>query len=311
MSWSSSGNRLAKLATGLAGVGLATGSVIYFGSRRRTQLDGVSPAGASPRSEKQSNRPFHLPLGKVLASWTTNFEPTTKWDDNWDRRDPSSIVKPSKDPNSEAEKENYKNKVKEATPKSSRHLILIRHGQYNTDGTKDVERMLTNLGREQAQLTGLRLKELAHPYTLLVHSNMTRARESCEIIHKHLPDLPLRVDELLQEGAPIPPEPPVGHWRPEADKFFKEGARIEAAFRKYFHRADAKQTEDTYEVVVCHANVIRYFVCRALQLPPEAWLRMSMYNGSVTWLSVRPSGRVSLRYHGDAGHMPPKMLTTN
>jgi hypothetical protein len=45
-------------------------------------------------------------------------------------------------------------------------------------------------------------------------------------------------------------------------QFFRDGARIEAAFRKYFHRAEPTQVEDSREVIVCHANVIRYFVCR-------------------------------------------------
>lgn len=45
-------------------------------------------------------------------------------------------------------------------------------------------------------------------------------------------------------------------------QFFQDGARIEAGFRKYFHRANAKQQNDSYTLIVCHANVIRYFVCR-------------------------------------------------
>lgn len=45
-------------------------------------------------------------------------------------------------------------------------------------------------------------------------------------------------------------------------QYHEDGARIEAAFRRYIHRADPKQKEDSYEVIVCHANVIRYFVCR-------------------------------------------------
>lgn len=45
-------------------------------------------------------------------------------------------------------------------------------------------------------------------------------------------------------------------------QYYEDGARIEAAFRNYIHRADAKQQEDSYEVFVCHANVIRYIVCR-------------------------------------------------
>ena len=62
--------------------------------------------------------------------------------------------------------------------------------------------------------------------------------------------------------------------------------------------------------MVCHANVIRYFVCRALQLPPEAWLRISLKHASLTILTIGPSGRVSLRCLGEAGHLKPEMLTT-
>ena len=45
-------------------------------------------------------------------------------------------------------------------------------------------------------------------------------------------------------------------------QFFQDNARIEAAFRKHVHRADTEQVGDSVEVYVCHANVIRYFVCR-------------------------------------------------
>lgn len=51
-------------------------------------------------------------------------------------------------------------------------------------------------------------------------------------------------------------------------------------------------------------------VClRALQFPPEGWLRIGLNNGSITWLTVRPSGRVALRTLGDSGFMPPDKLT--
>ena len=39
-----------------------------------------------------------------------------------------------------------------------------------------------------------------------------------------------------QEGAPCPPEPPSTEWTPDPCDFYQEGARIEAAFRKYVHR---------------------------------------------------------------------------
>ena len=45
---------------------------------------------------------------------------------------------------------------------------------------------------------------------------MIRAVETANLIRKQLPlDLPVSLDPLLAEGAPIPPEPPVGHWKPE------------------------------------------------------------------------------------------------
>ena len=31
----------------------------------------------------------------------------------------------------------------------------------------------------------------------------------------------------------------------------------------------------------------RYFVCRALQFPPEAWLRISLKHASITWITIR------------------------
>ena len=34
-------------------------------------------------------------------------------------------------------------------------------------------------------------------------------------------------------------------------------------------------------------NVCRYFVCRALQFPPEAWLRISLKHASITWITIR------------------------
>lgn len=59
------------------------------------------------------------------------------------------------------------------------------------------------------------MAELALPYTLIVRSTMSRAQETSKIIEKFLSDVPVVDDGLLIEGAPIPPEPPLGHWRSE------------------------------------------------------------------------------------------------
>ncbi|KAM5193548.1 serine/threonine-protein phosphatase PGAM5, mitochondrial isoform 2-T2 [Mantella aurantiaca] len=232
---------------------------------------------------------------------------TTKWDHNWDRREPMSLVNLRKI-NGETGEEELNAKMTKHKAKATRHIFLIRHSQYKLDGKTDQERVLTSLGREQAELTGLRLASLGMKYTHIVHSSMTRAKETTEIISKHLPGVQKSSSDLLREGAPIRPDPPVCHWKPDVE-YYEDGARIEAAFRNFIHRADPKQEEDSFEIIVCHANVIRYIVCRALQLPPEAWLRMSLNNGSISYLVVRPTGNVSLRLLGDSGFMPPEKIS--
>lgn len=300
-----------KIVLGLGLAGCTAAAAVLFGlsdEKRRAQAATLLPDGSHAFSR-------------------------LKWDVNWDKREPEFLVKPLKGhfgqpvPDSKDE-HSYNEQLDRLRAKVTRHLILVRHGQYNLSGKTDNERFLTELGREQARLTGLRLKELALPYTRLVQSTMTRATETASIISKQLPtSLEVTSCDFLREGAPIKPDPPVGSWRPESkvgeleratatadgaalQQFFQDGARIEAAFRRYFHRADPQQDKDSYEILVCHANVIRYFICRALQFPPEAWLRFSLHNCSLTWIAIRPSGRVTVYTVGDIGHVPPPKMTT-
>lgn len=138
-----------------------------------------------------------LPLRKAHCSWTTNYIPSVEWDFNWDSRADSSA---------------------KLQKKAVRHIILIRHGQYQLTGATDKERILTELGRHQAKLTGQRLADLNFSINEVVISTMARAQETGNIILDHLPkskSIVIRHDSLIEEGAPIPPEPRSGHYRPE------------------------------------------------------------------------------------------------
>lgn len=55
--------------------------------------------------------------------------------------------------------------------------------------------------------------------------------------------------------------------------------------------------------------MIRYLVCRALQLPPETWKRIAVWNASITVLEMYSDGRVSLRFFTDIGHLPTDLVT--
>ncbi|XP_021564075.1 serine/threonine-protein phosphatase PGAM5, mitochondrial, partial [Carlito syrichta] len=252
---------------------------------------------------------------KLEISSCQNYSEVT-WEQVWGciilyfniRREPLSLINLRKR-NVESGEEELASRLDHCKAKATRHIFLIRHSQYHVDGSLEKDRTLTPLGREQAELTGLRLASLGLKFNKIVHSSMTRAIETTDIISRHLPGVCKVSTDLLREGAPIEPDPPVSHWKPDAVQYYEDGARIEAAFRNYIHRADTKQEEDSYEIFICHANVIRYIVCRALQFPPEGWLRLSLNNGSITHLVIRPNGRVALRTLGDTGFMPPDKIT--
>ncbi|XP_014310850.1 LOW QUALITY PROTEIN: serine/threonine-protein phosphatase PGAM5, mitochondrial-like [Myotis lucifugus] len=232
------------------------------------------------------------------------------WNPNWDRREPLSLVNLRKR-NSGSGDEDVASRIDNYKAKATRHIFLIGHSQRHTDAPREKDRTLTPLGREQAELTGLRLASLGLKFNKIVHSSVTRAVETTDIISKHarcLPGVSMVSTDLLRKGAPIEPDPPESHWKPKV-QYYADGARIQAAFRNYIHRADAKQQQDSYEIFLCHANVTRYIVCRALQFPPEGWLRLSLHNGSITHLVVRPGGCVALTALGDTGFMSPDRIS--
>ena len=128
------------------------------------------------------------------------------WDFNWDRMGHSSATNPH------APEGESPSVVK---PSATRTLILIRHGQYEHGQDDPDKRILTALGREQAMMTGERLREMGEKYTTLHYSTMPRATETANIISKSLPDVPTKSCDMLREGAPIRPEPPHSTWKPE------------------------------------------------------------------------------------------------
>ena len=253
------------------------------------------------------------------------------WDEDWDGREPASTG--SKD-------EDRRRKRKLRKEGVTRHIILVRHGQYNEQEKEDEKRLLTPLGREQADHTGRRLREMIEGVAgtefggcsvkVVRVSNMARAKETADIIASHFPEVPrAEPDPDLNEGRPAHNIPGGRASSSTVERTDESHRRIEAAFQRYFYRAgdlpEASIEHDAdaaagnssesanaapnsgerkeggrheFEVIVCHANVIRYFLCRALQIPPEAWLRLCTFNCSLTYLTIRPTGSVNCRMLG-------------
>ncbi|KAH8389868.1 hypothetical protein KR200_002961 [Drosophila serrata] len=216
------------------------------------------------------------------------------WLHHWDRRKPTL--------------EQLDSSFKKNEPSALRHIILVRHGEYfkTVHGSH-----LTERGRLQAQRTGKRLREMGMSWDQIVTSTMTRAEETATIILKEL-DIDtnkMKHDSLLREGIPYPADTLYSNGHRENLAYQRDGPRIDAAFQQYFFRATPEQKHDSYLLIVGHSNVIRYLILRALQLPPVAWKRLHLNHSSITWLTVHPTGYVTLRCLGDTGFIPVAQVT--
>jgi len=90
-----------------------------------------------------------------------------------------------------------------------------------------------------------------------------------------------------------------------------EAAACEAALARAWARvaAPALGPDDAHDIVVCHGNVIRWFVCRALKVDADAWLGMSIANCSLTLIQIRADGSAKLLAFADSGHLPYELTT--
>jgi serine/threonine-protein phosphatase PGAM5 len=136
-------------------------------------------------------------------------------------------------------------------------------------------------------------------------SNLLRARQTADLILEAFPSevkRSLDVDPQLQERFPCDVEPKRNFSSTPEDMKI-----VEDVFQRYFHRPTSN--ESSVEIIVGHGNVIRYLTMRALQLPPEAWLRTSLPHCSITTITIRGNGNVSLTGMGSYGHLPPELVT--
>jgi len=182
-----------------------------------------------------------------------------------------------------------------------RYLYLIRHGDYDRDDRADdrVGNGLNALGREQARLVGRRLARLPVRMTSLVSSDFTRARETADIVGRALAMTPAR-DSLLHECTP--PGDRAGAARDTADASEAPcESNLMAAWARYARPSPAA---DAHDVLICHGNVTRWFVCRALGASTRRWRAMDIGNASITVIAVRADSTTRLVLFSDVGHLP-------
>lgn len=187
-----------------------------------------------------------------------------------------------------------------------RYVYLIRHGMYDRDDRVDdrVGNGLNALGREQAQLIGARLAKLPVRMTSLVSSDYTRARETADIMGRALGMTPRR-DSLLHECTPSSERVSLMSHHP-GEEAGPCDSTLSAAWAKYVRPSPGT---DAHDVLVCHGNVIRWFVSRSLGMDTRHWSRMDIANASLTVIAVRADSTTRLVMFSDVGHLPVDQQT--
>lgn len=196
---------------------------------------------------------------------------------------------------------------------AQRFLYLIRHGQYHHADGDDGE--LTDTGLLQAQLTAEALRGLS--VDALYTSPLYRARQTATIIAREF--------DHIQTATPcrdlrecIPSVPPVLHayythvkssMPPTEIETDDCQRRLDQAFHRY--AVTVSEGADQYDVLVCHGNVIRFFVTRTLGIDVDTWMKMAIYNCGISLIVIKPSGNMALISHNEAGHLPLDLRTNN
>ena len=192
--------------------------------------------------------------------------------------------------------------------KGVRTLYLIRHGDYapQRDDIPDSAMVLTPLGIAQARLVAERLKSMNIKFNSLISSTMTRAIQTAEVINNDFPELKPEQSDRIRECTPSlrRKEIMAGMDTTNSEECVQN---LEQAFQKYFIPSPDGQGRN--EIIVCHGNVIRYFVTKVLNVDTKSWVLMSISNCSLTMVRVFPDGTMKLDAFGDYGHIPENMRT--
>jgi serine/threonine-protein phosphatase PGAM5 len=190
---------------------------------------------------------------------------------------------------------------------AARTIVLVRHGNYLPDPAADprLGPDLSPIGVAQAHLVGARLAGLPTRFDALYVSPLQRARDTAAVIAEDFPGRKFSVLDDLAECTPPTRRVEAMKGEKPADLAACKG-QLDRVFAKYFRPA---QGAERTELFVCHGNVIRYLVTRALGVDTAAWLEMSVGHASITRIRIEADGSFKVIAVGDVGHLPPNMLT--
>ncbi|HUA27415.1 MAG TPA: histidine phosphatase family protein [Streptosporangiaceae bacterium] len=187
-------------------------------------------------------------------------------------------------------------------------LYVVRHGDASPhDGP------LSPVGKQQAKLTGQRLKDI--PFAEIYHGPLPRATQTASLIAAFMPDIPVTSSDLVGDYLPSVPDPDglpasfarfLGHF---SDAERSEGPKLAAAAIRAFAQAGPAGT-DNHTLLVTHNLLIGWLVSQALAAPAWRWLGVNQMNCAVSVIAYQPGLPPSLLTFNDARHLPAELCWT-
>lgn len=189
----------------------------------------------------------------------------------------------------------------------ARTIVLVRHGHYlpGPSANADLGPGLSAVGVAQARMAGARLAAMPAGFDALFVSPMQRARDTAATIAGDFRGRKFTVVKDLAECTPPTSDAGLMARESPADLLACQ-AQLERDFARFFQPAQGKPETD---MLVCHGNVIRYLVTRALGVDSKSWFKMSVGHASITTIRIEADGRMKVIAVGDVGHLPHNFLT--
>jgi serine/threonine-protein phosphatase PGAM5 len=185
-------------------------------------------------------------------------------------------------------------------------LYLVRHGEQDQASGHAADGGLSQVGREQADRLGRRLREV--PFSAVHHSPLARATQTADVIASHLPQVPRHACDLVADRTPIPSagqrERYPGRWLawldgvPD-DERDEDATALQAAVGHFGVTGD----HDRYELLITHNFVIGWFVRHVLDAPLWRWIGLNQANCAITIVQWDPDRPPALVSFNDTGHL--------
>lgn len=186
---------------------------------------------------------------------------------------------------------------------TDRHVYLIRTGQYDDDGQPD-DAPLTEIGQKQALSTGRALAGL--PIRRVMYGPYEHTRQTASAIIKSLAQAESHESDLLRDYISLESEGDTIHPSVIRVMFEKQRKQLETAFKTFFVPSP---DETRHEVLICHADLIRDLICRAINVNPETWSHMLLNHCGISTVSIAADGEMRLVGHNDVRHLPESLRT--